>query len=340
MFDPLLEAGEAVLEERRSDGTIIKMKKIKHLPRGHVSFDQTEDVALIQEEGPIRTETEVQDDEEILEDGTVHHTHKERRHSFKHIRKALRSVAGEEDLVEEEDLELPGSESIVETFDQPPQKVFEVEEEEETLEDGTHVTRKIIMSSMVHKIKTRTKSIDEATGEEREEEEESDEIVPGTQSFFVARPDGESSTSSSSFIDDLDELQATIEEEDETLDDGTYIQTKFLEATQKRKQRSRSGSLSETEGSIVIQERRVTPAHTPVSTPPGTPRSGSPVNLEELAAKIAEKTIRKAHLESTRHKTGDQVEETQEYTTESFLPPARALVPDDWSEEPGNARVT
>lgn len=318
MFDPDLKGGESYMEETKPDGSILKSKRIKHLPRGHVSFDQTEDVEYLVQESPLRTETEVQDQEEVLEDGTIHKIHKVHQHSFKHVRKSLRSDAGEEDIVEDEDVELPGREEIVETFDEPPKKVVEVEDEEELLPDGTKVQRHIMMSSMVHRIKTRTKSIDEGTGQVIEEEQEVDEVVPGTQSFFVSRDDD--SSSSSSFIDDLDEMQATIEEEDELLDDGTKIQTTFLEATEKRKQRSRSGSFAETEEKISYTERRITPAHTPVSTPPGSPRSKSPVNIEELAAKIAEKTIKKAHIETVRHKTESDYEETTDITTESFEP--------------------
>lgn len=337
MFDPALQGGESFVEDVKPDGTIVKTQRIRHLPRGHVSFDQTEDVAFIEEEGPLRTETEIQDEEEILDDGTVHKIHTVKRHSLKHVRKSLRSDAGEEDIVEEADLELPGTEQIVETFEEPPKKVLEVEEEEETLEDGTRIKRKIIMSSMVQHTKKRTKSIDEGTGEEREDEEDVDEIIPGTQSFFVARSD--SSSSSSSFIDDLDEMEATIEEEEETYEDGTVVQTTFLEATEKRKQRSRSGSLS-MEGKVIISERKITPAHTPVSTPPGSPRSKSPVNIEELAAKIAEKTIKKAHYETIRHQTeGGDIETTSEYKTESFLPPTHTLGEEvkDEQEEPGNS---
>lgn len=339
MFDPALREGETYLEDVKPDGTVVKMQRIKHLPRGHVSFDQTEDVAFFQEEGPLRTETEVRDEEEVLEDGTVHKTHVVKQHSLRHIKKSLRSDGGEEDVIEEAEVELPGKEEIVETFDEPPQKVMEVEEEEETLEDGTVVKRKVIMSSMVHHIKTRSKSIDLSTGEEHSEEEDIEEVVPGTQSFFVARPD-EPSSSSSSFIDDLDEMEAVIEEEEERYDDGTLIQTKFLEATEKRKQRSRSGSLEETEEKVTVTERRITPAHTPVHTPPGSPRSRSPVNIEELAAKIAEKTIRKAHYESVRHKTEGEVEESSEYKTEEFLPPARALGDSELEEvDGGTARA-
>lgn len=323
MFDPALKEGESYMEDKKEDGTIVKTHRIKHLPRGHVSFDQTEDVQYVEEEGPERVETKIEDEEEILEDGTVHKIHKVRRHSFKHVRKALRSDAGDEDVVEDSDVEVPGSgkEQIVEVYDEPPKKVVQFEEEEETLEDGTKVKRQVIMSSMVHKIKTRTKSFDEGTGEENVEEEEIDEVVPGTQSCFIARSD--SSSSSSSFIDDLDEMQATIQEEDETLDDGTLIKTTHLTATEHRKSRSRSGSIDETEDKMVIREKRITPAHTPVGSPTGTPRSGSPVNVEELAAKIAEKTIRSAHFESVTHKHDGEVERTTEFSTDEYLPPER-----------------
>ena len=342
MFDPALNEGETYYEERREDGTIVKTKRIKHLPRGHVSFEQTEDVALLEEEGPERVETIVEDDEEIMEDGTVHKTHKVRRHSFKHVRKSLRSDGGEEDVIEDEDVEVPGSgrDLIVERFEEPAKKVMEVEENESVLEDGTVVKRKVITTSMVHHIKTRTKSIDEGTGLENEAVEEMDEIIPGTNMCFVEGDD--SSSSSSSFIDDLEEMQATIQEEDETLDDGTYIQTTHLQARKRHKSRSRSGSIDESEQSIQVEERRITPAHTPSHSPPGSPRSRSPapINLDDLAERIAKKTVTSAHYESVKHRTPFEEEETTEYQTDSFVPP-NALGAGQGQEEdtPGNCSV-
>lgn len=309
------------MEDQKQDGTVVKTRRIKHLPRGHVSFDQTEDVQYVEEEGPERVETTVEEQEEVLDDGTVHKVHRVRSHSLKHVKKALRSDAGEEDIVEDSDVEVPGSgkQEILEVYEEPPKKVFQVEEEEETLDDGTKVKRQVIMSSMVHKIKTRATSVDESTGQQNVEEQEMDEVVPGTQSCFVARSD--SSSSSSSFIDDLDEMQATIEEEDETLVDGTFIKTTHLMATEKRKSRSRSGSIDESEDTLEIGEKRITPATTPVHSPPGTPRSRSPDNIEDLAAKIAEKTIRSAHFEHVSHKHDGEIETTTEYQTDEFIPP-------------------
>lgn len=309
------------MEDVKEDGTVVKTHRIKHLPRGHVSFDQTEDVQYVEEEGPERVETTVEDQEEVLEDGTVHKVHKVRKHSLKHVRKSLKSDIGEEDVVEDSDVEVPGSgkQEIVEVYEEPPKKVIQVEEEEETLDDGTKVKRQVIMSSMVHKVKTRTKSFDEGTGRESVDEQEMEEVVPGTQSCFIAR--SESSSSSSSFIDDLDEMEATIKEEDETYVDGTKITTSLLTATEKRKSRSRSGSIDESEDTLVIREKRITPAHTPSHSPPGSPRSRSPVNVEELASKLAEKTVRSARFESVTHKHDGEVERTEEYSTDEFLPP-------------------
>ncbi|XP_052770358.1 ankyrin-2-like isoform X10 [Mya arenaria] len=333
VFDAALNEGETYMEEKREDGTIVRIHKIRHLPRGHVSFEQTENVELFEEEGPERIETVVEDEEETLDDGTVHKTHKVRRHSLKHIKKALKSSTGEEDVVEDEDVEVPGSskDTIVDTYEEPPKKVTEVEEEEEVLDDGTIVKRKVITSSMVHHIRVRTKSFDSGTGEEREQEEEMDEVIPGTQMCFVHRSD--SSSSSSSFIDDIDEMQATIEEEDETLEDGTFIRTTFLQATEKRKQRSRSGSIDESEQSIQIREKRITPAHTPSHSPPGSPRSRSPINIEDLAARIAEKTVRSARFESTTHKTESDIEQTTELETDEFVPPPKAIAPQEHEPE-------
>ena len=320
MFDPVLKEGETYMEDKKDDGTVVKTRRIKHLPRGHVSFDQTEDVQYVETEGPERVETTIQDEEEILDDGTVHKTHTVKRHSIKHVRKSLRSDAGEEDIVEDSDVEVPGTgnEKVTDVYEEPPKKVIQFEEETETLDDGTKVKRQVVMSSMIHKIRTRTKSFDEGTGKELVAEEEMDEVVPGTQSCFIARSD--SSSSSSSYIDDLDEMEATIEEEDETLVDGTFIKTMHLTATEKRKTHSRSGSIDESEDTMDIREKRITPAPSPTHTPPCSPRSGSPLNVEDLAARIAEKTIRTAHFESVTHKHGGEVESTSEYQTDEFLP--------------------
>ncbi|XP_052265579.1 ankyrin-2-like isoform X3 [Dreissena polymorpha] len=334
VFDSSLAEGESVMEEKRDDGTVVRTHRIKHLPRGHVTFDQTENVDYLEEEGPERVVTVVEDNEEVLEDGTVHKIHKVRRHSLKHIKKEYISDGGEIAVVQDTDVEVPGSgtEQIQEIFDEPPKKIFDVEEEEQVLEDGTIVKRKIITSSITRKTRIRSKSIDEATGQVVSDEEEIDEVVPGTQMCFVERSD--SSTTSSSFIDDLNELQASIREEEETLDDGTFIQTTLLDAKQHRRSRSRSGSVDR-EHTIQIEERRITPAHTPSNTPPGSPRPGlrAPINLEELAEKMAAKTVRSGQYESVTHKTKEEIEHTTELSTHEYVPPAGAITSRQYNDE-------
>ena len=331
MFDDSLEDSAQYYEDRRNDGSIIKHHRIRHLPRGHVSFDQTENIEFLEEEGPPREEVDIQDEEEILEDGTVHKIHKVRRHSLKHVRRALKSDAGEEDLLEEGDIEVVGTgkQSILETFEEPPKNVYDLKEEEQVLEDGTRIKRKVIYTGMVQKIKTKAKSFDDSGQEISSDECEIEEVLPGTQAAFRADYSS-SSSSSSSFIDDLDEVQASIKEEEETYVDGTQVQTSLLHAKRTRKSRSRSGSRERSEGTITVHERRITPSHTPV----GTPRSGSPVLGEEAPPvpvqpvddetlanlQSVSKIVRSGHFESTTHKTGDTVEETSELKTEQFLP--------------------
>ena len=350
MFDDSLEDAAQYYEDKKDDGSIVKHHRIRHLPRGHVSFDQTENVEFLEEEGPPREEVDIQDEEEILEDGTVHKIHKVRRHSLKHVRRALKSDAGEEDLIEEGDIEVVGTgkESILETFEEPPKNVYDLKEEEEVLEDGTRVKRKVIYTGMVQKIKTKAKSFDDSGQEISSDECEIEEVLPGTQAAFRADC-SPSSSSSSSFLDDLDEVQASIKEEEETYDDGTQVSTSLLQAKRTRKSRSRSGSLERSEGTVTVHERRITPSHTPVHTP----RSGSPVPGQEgtLAPAVqpvddetlanlqsVSKTIRSGTFESTTHKTGDTVETTSELRTETFVPQEalRQLSEELSEDDPGN----
>ena len=329
MFDPSLEDTAQYYEDKKYDGSIIKHHRIRHLPRSHVSFDQTENVELVEVEGPPREAMEVEDEEEILEDGTVHKVHKVRRHSLKHIRKSLRSDAGEEDLVEEADVDVPGKQTILETYEEPPKNVSVLEEEEEILDDGTRVKRQVITCSMTQKVRTRAKSFDESGQEISSDEYEIEEVVPGTQSSFLANVS--SSSSSSSFIDDLAEMEASIKEEEETYDDGTQVQTTLLQAKETRKSRSRSGSLERTEDTYTVRERRITPSH--------TPRSGSPVQAvddETLATlQSVSKSIKTEHFEATVHKTEDKIETTSELQLEQFLPPDALKGLEDDEEEAG-----
>ena len=315
---PLLTDARQFFEDKREDGSVVRHHKIVQLPKAGIAFDTStrniELIDMLEEEGPPREAMEVEDSEEILADGTVHTTHKVHTHALKHIRKSVLSDDEKENLVEERDVEVAGSgkETVLETFTQRPKSVTEIKEEE-VLEDGTKVKRSVVLSSLVQKVKTRSKSFDDSGKEVSSDEYEIEEILPGTQSCFVARDMSSSSSSS------MEELEANIEETEETFVDGTKVEMTLLEARQTRKSRSRSGSLERSEDTYTIKERRITPSH--------TPRSGSPVQEldlddEELVKTLesASKTVKSGHYESTTHITKETVETTSDLTTETFTP--------------------
>lgn len=323
-FDQSLEDPSQYFEDRKDDGSILKHHRLRHLPPGHVSFDQTENVELLEEEGPPHEAMESEDEEEILDDGTVHKVHKVHRHTLKHIRKVLKSDHGEEDILEDEDIEVAGTgiDTVLETFEEPPKNVTEVEEEDEILPDGTKIHRKVVSSSLVQKFRTRTRSFGEGGEEISSDEYEIEEVVPGTQSCFVARDS--SSSSSSSVVEELELLESALKEEQEVLDDGTEIQTTLLHTRESRKTRSRSGSRERREHTYTVEERRVTPAHTPSHSPSHTPRSGSPVQgLDDktlAALQSVSKKIKHEHFEAKTHKTEEHIETTADLRTDEYLP--------------------
>lgn len=148
---------------------------------------EEEEVERVEMEGPVRTETKYEDDEEVLPDGTIHTLHKVRRHSIKHIKRSDRSISGEE-KEEEEDQIIPGSraEDVIETFDQPPKMIVSHEMIETTLPSGEKKMRKMTTSRMVHTVKTRHKSTTDGEEEDASEEEyEIDEVIPGTETCFL-----------------------------------------------------------------------------------------------------------------------------------------------------------
>ena len=276
---------------------------------------------VVEEKGPPQDTMEVEDEEEILEDGTIHKTHKVHRRFRKPSgKKSL--ISGESDLTEV-------AETLLETYEEPPRTMSGTEEEEIILDDGTRVTRKVITSSLVQKFRTRACSFDESGNEISSDEYEIEEVLPGTQSCFIAKSDKSLSSSSSSFVDDLEEVEANLEEEKETYKDGTEVQTTYLQAKETRKSRSRSGSLERTEDTYTIRERRITPSH--------TPRSGSPVPVDdaELAnLEAVSKTTRTGHYESTTHKTKEAIESTSDLKTEEFIP--QGALKESPKDEKGN----
>ena len=253
MFDDDLTESETLYEEKLADGTVVRHKRVRQFSgKGGKQCDPAdiECVEYVEREGPEREAVEVQEDEEILPDGTVHTVNRVRRQSLKHVRRSLRSVSGEE---EEEifagDVQVPGKskEEIVEVFEEPAKPVSEVEDIEVTKEDGTKVTRKMRMNRMVHHVKTFHKSIDEG-GEKEEEQFEVDEIVPGTETAFY--DDGSSSSTSSSDFDEEDEDEYYEEDDDddagptvrrfdteitqtqETKEDGTVVTKRIMKTTE------------------------------------------------------------------------------------------------------------
>ena len=160
-----------------------------------------------EEEAP-KEETKVEDNEEMLEDGTVHFTHRVRTSSFKSIKKTWKSIDGEE-IVEEEKAEVPGSvkEQILETFDEPPKLVREEENVDQLMDDGTVVHKKLVHSRMVHKFRTRTESFDSDSGRQVEDFV-IDEVVPGTESAYLEGSDATESDFSEDEEEPVEEVKS------------------------------------------------------------------------------------------------------------------------------------
>ena len=192
VFDSHLSGGQSMYEETLPDGTVVRHTKMHTIQQQSYPSD----VELVETEGPEREVIDFDEDEEILPDGTVHRISRVRRHSLKHILRSLKSESDETPIFEG-DVDVPGTtrEDIVEIFEEPATVVKDVEEVETTLKDGTVVKRKVVSSRVMHKIKTRSLSIDESGNVQEEEEYSVDEIVPGTESAFI---EGASSSSSSS----------------------------------------------------------------------------------------------------------------------------------------------
>ncbi|KAH9512853.1 hypothetical protein Btru_036761 [Bulinus truncatus] len=307
--------GETFTEEVLEDGTIVR-HRIIHTTKEGSSVDMEE----FCEETPAKEETEVEDHEEILPDGTVHTTHTVRRHSFKKIKKHLKSKDGEEKEEEIKEV-IPGSEKkeIIETFDEPPRMVHEEEEMDEVLDDGTKVHRKIVLNRMVHRIRTHQESFDSDHGR-HVEDYEIDEIIPGTESAFLADPD---SDSSSEYEEMSGHEVENIEEKTKILDDGTVVKSKLLTTESTHKTRSRSGSIDETEIERIVEEESITPS----------PRPRSPVDADpyDISGKQLVKSITKtSHIEESTK--DDVVERTLEVVEDMIATGALKSPEDDYSD--------
>lgn len=162
---------------------------------------------VVSEGSPEKEETEVEEHEEILPDGTVHRIRKVRSQAVKKIKRSIKSVDGEEEVVEEKEV-IPGTirEDLVETFNEPPRMVRETEDVEQVLDDGTRVQRRIVYNRMIHRLRTHQESFDSDHGLQTEDFE-IDEVIPGTESAFVAgdeTPDFSDSDDGSSPLEPAD----------------------------------------------------------------------------------------------------------------------------------------
>ncbi|KAL3877007.1 hypothetical protein ACJMK2_034767 [Sinanodonta woodiana] len=324
VFDSAMGGDELCYEEVLDNGTVVRHRRIRHGPEKFVTFGSIENMEFVEEEGPMREAVDLEEKEEILEDGTIHKTQKVRHHSLRHIRTSWKSSDGEEDVCEDKDVEVPGTskEEILEIFDAPPKSITKVEDEETVLPDGTKVKRQVIYNRMVHHVKTHRKSFDQE-GKVEDEDYEMEEIIPGTETAFVQGHDS-SSSSSSSFTDEEGEedfIEAEIGQVEEVLDDGTVVLRSIVESHESHKSRSRSGSV-EIDQTRKIREERISPSP--------SPRSGSPVEFgdatsEEFAAHIVRKTIRQAHIQAKETQRDDTIETDIDVFSDQYLPQSKAI---------------
>lgn len=110
------------------------------------------------------------EEEEILPDGTIHH-------KTYHVRPS----SGDKQHTS-------GSE-ILESFENPPHLVQDLEDIEETLPDGSKVTRRVSMNRMVHSFKVHRESLED--GSKLVDDYEVEEVIPGTESAFDAGVDSD-----------------------------------------------------------------------------------------------------------------------------------------------------
>ena len=207
VFDSSVPAGASVVEETQPDGKTVVTRRVRSSP----SRGEMEEVT---HEGPEREEVDVKEETEVLPDGTVHSIQRVVHHKVKHVRRSLASQSGEEEVYEADE-EIPGTtkEDVLEMYEQPPKLVQESEEIEQVLPDGTKVKRQVVMSRMVHLVKMHHESFDEEHGR-LEEEYEIEEVIPGTESAFVAGLD-------SDYEEEMEmKHQAAAKEQQQAMDDG------------------------------------------------------------------------------------------------------------------------
>nr|XP_022319725.1 ankyrin-2-like isoform X20 [Crassostrea virginica] len=211
----LVEEEESTVEQVLTDGSKVTRKRFKSGDSIKSENGEPECMELVEEEGPEKEDVKYEENEEILEDGTVHRISRTRRQSLKHVKRTLISESGEEENIFDDDVAVPGKakEDVIEVFEEPAKPVTQVEEVEVIKNDGRVVKKRMVMNRMVSNVKTFHQSFDDS-GNLQEDEYEIEAIIPGTESAFVEGEDTTSSSSSGSSSDDNDENDEEIDVDD------------------------------------------------------------------------------------------------------------------------------
>lgn len=226
------EEGVAV-EQVLPDGSKVRRKRFKSGESIKSENGEPESMELVEEEGPEKEAVHYEENEEILEDGTVHKVSRTRRQSLKRVKRTLISESGEEENIFDDDVAVPGKakEDVIEVFEEPAKPVTKVEEVEVVRDDGKVMKKRMVMNRMVSNVKTFHQSFDDA-GNLQEDEYEIEAIIPGTESTFVEGDDSTTSSSSSQYSDDDDDgnyEEIDVEDLDlveEDCQSGTSVTTK------------------------------------------------------------------------------------------------------------------
>ncbi|KAL8597428.1 hypothetical protein ACOMHN_050926 [Nucella lapillus] len=267
VFDLAVSPGESVYEETLPDGRTVTHR------RSHPSA-----MGGIVEEGPEQETTEVQEESEVLADGTHHSTQRITRHKVRHVLRSVPSITGEEEIVEEE-VKTAGKQEVMEMFDEPPRLVQDSEEIEQVLEDGTRVKRQVLMNRMVHMVKMHHESFNEE-GDMVEENYEIEEVIPGTESAFMAGVD-------SDYEEEMEmKRTASMGGVEQVMDDGTVVTHGILASETTSTVRSRSGSFEETRERALITEERVSPSPGRVS--PEAVSYGHDASVDSISGELGQ----------------------------------------------------
>ncbi|XP_056019544.1 uncharacterized protein LOC125671322 isoform X7 [Ostrea edulis] len=226
----LLEEEESTTEQVLPDGSKVKRKRFKSGDSGKGENGEQECMELVEEEGPEKEDVKFEEDEEVLDDGTVHRISRTRRQSIKHLKRTLISESGEEENIFEGEIAVPGKakEDVIEVFEEPAKPVTQVEEIEVKRDDGVVVKRRMVMSRMVSNVKTFHQSFDDS-GNLQEDEYAIEAIIPGTESAFVEGDSSSSSSESSEDDDDENDEEINVDDLDRVEEDcqsGTTVTTR------------------------------------------------------------------------------------------------------------------